>query len=67
MILFSDLPDTKNVIISAHGMLPILEILETCRRRDVISNLLKIVNAVSMTGYFHYLGITDTNLPDYFQ
>ncbi|KAL1998867.1 hypothetical protein VTN02DRAFT_5456 [Thermoascus thermophilus] len=44
-ILF-DLPDTKSVIISAHGMLPILEILETCRRRDVISNLLKIVNLI---------------------
>lgn len=35
------------MILSAHGMLPILEILDTCRRRDVISNLLKIVNAVS--------------------
>lgn len=44
--MFSDLPETKSIIISAHGMLPILEILDTCRRRDVISNLLKIVNAV---------------------
>lgn len=51
LILYADLPETKSVIISAHGMLPILEILENCRRRDVISNLLKIVNAV---GYFHY-------------
>ncbi|KAL8711288.1 MAG: hypothetical protein Q9220_004185 [cf. Caloplaca sp. 1 TL-2023] len=41
-----DLPETKNVIISAHGMLPILEILETCRHRDVIFNLLRIVNAI---------------------
>ncbi|KAL9596418.1 MAG: hypothetical protein Q9219_005802 [cf. Caloplaca sp. 3 TL-2023] len=41
-----DLPDTKNVIISAHGMLPILEILETCRHRDIIFNLLRIVNAI---------------------
>lgn len=44
--VLSDLPDTKNVIISAHGMLPILEILENCRHRDVIFNLLKIVNAI---------------------
>jgi hypothetical protein len=44
--VFADLPETKNIILSAHGMLPILEILDTCRRRDVISNLLKIVNAV---------------------
>ena len=42
--VLSDLPETKNVIISAHGMLPILEILEACRRRDVIFYLLKIVN-----------------------
>lgn len=46
MTIFSDMPETKSVIMSAHGMLPILEILDTCRRRDVISNLLKIVNAV---------------------
>ncbi len=44
--VLSDLPDTKNVIISAHGMLPILEILENCRDRDVIFNLLKIVNTI---------------------
>lgn len=41
-----DLPETKNVIISAHGMLPILEILETCRHRDIIFNLLRIVNSI---------------------
>ena len=44
--VLSDLPDTKSVIISAHGMLPILEILETCRHRDVVFNLLKIVNLI---------------------
>lgn len=49
MTIFSDMPETKSVIMSAHGMLPILEILDTCRRRDVISNLLKIVNAVRYT------------------
>ena len=41
-----DLPDTKNVIITAHGMLPILEILENCRHRDIIFNLLRIVNTI---------------------
>ncbi|OJD14312.1 STE/STE11/CDC15 protein kinase [Emergomyces pasteurianus Ep9510] len=51
MILYADLPETKSVIISAHGMLPILEILENCRRRDVISNLLKIVNAIIFDDY----------------
>lgn len=42
--VLTDLPETKNVIISAHGMLPILEILETCRDRDAIFLLLRIVN-----------------------
>ena len=41
-----DSPDTKGVIISAHGMLPILEILESCKRRDTIFNLLRTVNMV---------------------
>lgn len=41
-----DSPDTKSVIISAHGMLPILEILETCKNRDVLFHLLKIVNTI---------------------
>ncbi|KAL1968784.1 hypothetical protein VTN77DRAFT_1145 [Rasamsonia byssochlamydoides] len=49
--IFCDLPETKSIIISAHGMLPILEILETCRRRDVIFNLLKIVNAIIYNDY----------------
>lgn len=44
--ILSDLPETQSVIISAHGMLPILEILETCRHRDIIFNLLKIVNSI---------------------
>ncbi|KAI9678081.1 MAG: hypothetical protein M1817_006025 [Caeruleum heppii] len=46
MDVLSESPDTKSVIISAHGMLPILEILETCSRRDVILRLLKTVNAI---------------------
>lgn len=44
--VLSDSPDTKSVIISAHGMLPILEILETCRHRDILYNLLKIMNTI---------------------
>lgn len=44
--ILSDTPDLKGIIISAHGMLPILEVLELCTRRDVIVRLLKIVNAI---------------------
>ncbi|KAI5296204.1 hypothetical protein KEM52_005147, partial [Ascosphaera acerosa] len=51
VILFAELPETKSVILGAHGILPILEILDTCRNRDVISNLLKIVNAVIFDDY----------------
>lgn len=39
-------PDIKSVIISSHGMLPILEILETCNRPHIILRLLKIVNMI---------------------
>lgn len=44
-VLFES-PDIKTVIISAHGMLPILEILETCNRPHIILRLLKIVNMI---------------------
>jgi hypothetical protein len=43
--------DAKPLIISAHGMLPILEILEPCTvksRQDMILWLLKVVNTVSL-------------------
>ncbi|KIW85766.1 hypothetical protein Z517_01158 [Fonsecaea pedrosoi CBS 271.37] len=46
MNFFDLFSDTKNVIISAHGLLPILEILEDCMRLDIVLNLLKIVNAI---------------------
>ena len=46
MDVLSESPDTKGVIISAHGMLPILEILETCSRRDVVLRLLRVVNFI---------------------
>ena len=43
---FNLFSETKSVIISAHGVLPILEILEDCMRLDVVLNLLKIINAI---------------------
>lgn len=46
MNYFGAFSETKSVIISAHGVLPILEILEDCNRLDVVLNLLKIVNAL---------------------
>jgi hypothetical protein len=51
LTVFYDLPETKNIIISAHGMLPILEILDICRRRDIILCLLRIVNAIIYDDY----------------
>ncbi|KAI5809592.1 hypothetical protein DFH27DRAFT_152367 [Peziza echinospora] len=39
--------DCKDNIIGAHGMLPILEVLETCKKREVILKLLRIVNAIT--------------------
>lgn len=46
MDILSESPETKITIISAHGMLPVLEVLENCTKREVILKLLKIVNAV---------------------
>ncbi|KAL4809074.1 hypothetical protein BDV18DRAFT_133918 [Aspergillus unguis] len=51
LAVFCDFPETKNIIISAHGMLPILEILDLCRRRDITLCLLKIVNAIIYDDY----------------
>lgn len=51
LTIFCDLSETKNIIISAHGMLPILEILDTCRRRDIVFCLLKVVNAIIYNDY----------------
>lgn len=44
-ILFES-PDTKGVVVASHGMLPILEILDTCLRPLTILRLLKIVNII---------------------
>lgn len=49
MDILTETPETKDNVISAHGMLPILEVLETCTKREVILKLLKIINAVSGT------------------
>ncbi|KAM0715256.1 hypothetical protein Q7P37_008754 [Cladosporium fusiforme] len=45
LILFES-PDTKGVVVASHGMLPILEILDTCMRPLTILRLLKIVNII---------------------
>ncbi|TID13675.1 STE/STE11/CDC15 protein kinase [Venturia nashicola] len=39
-------PELKNIIISSHGMLPILEILDSSSRNDITLRLLKIVNMI---------------------
>ncbi|KAG0127125.1 hypothetical protein HOY82DRAFT_580703 [Tuber indicum] len=46
MDILSESPETKVTIISAHGMLPVLEVLENCTKREVILKLLKIMNAI---------------------
>ncbi|KAI5802119.1 hypothetical protein FPQ18DRAFT_383141 [Pyronema domesticum] len=46
MDILTETPETKDNVISAHGMLPILEVLETCTKREVILKLLKIINAL---------------------
>ena len=48
MQVLYEAPDIKSVVISSHGMLPILEILETCNRPHTILRLLKIVNLIIM-------------------
>ena len=47
MASFDVFEETKQVIVSTHGVLPILEILEDCPRLDIVLNLLKIVNAIT--------------------
>lgn len=50
---FQGFPETKSILIGAHGMLPILEILETCpaQWREVILNLLRIVNLIILNDW----------------
>ena len=44
-VLFEN-PDMRSVVISSHGLLPILEILETYPPRDVSLALLKVINII---------------------
>ena len=44
--ILEESPDVRTVIVSSHGMLPILEILDTCTRTQTILQLLKIVNCI---------------------
>ncbi|KFH45027.1 Cytokinesis protein-like protein [Hapsidospora chrysogenum ATCC 11550] len=49
LLLLWENPEAKNLILSAHGLLPILEILEPCTmksRQYMILQLLKVVNAI---------------------
>lgn len=46
IVSFEQFSETKSVIVSAHGLLPMLEILEDCTRFDIILNLLKIINTI---------------------
>jgi hypothetical protein len=41
-------PEVKTVVISSHGMLPMLEILESCNRPTTILRLLQVVNLIIM-------------------
>ena len=44
--MLTESPELKAVIVSSHGMLPILEILDTCTRPHIILRLLRIVNTI---------------------
>lgn len=44
-VLFEN-PDMRSVVISSHGLLPILEILETYIPRDISLALLKVINII---------------------
>lgn len=44
--ILEESPDVRTVIVSSHGMLPMLEILDTCTRPQTILCLLKIVNCI---------------------
>lgn len=56
--------EAKGLIISAHGMLPILEILEPCTvksRQTTILRLLKVVNTVS-NSLPHYYAMSNISV-----
>jgi hypothetical protein len=45
--VMSDAPEMQSQLVSAHGMLAILEVLEGRGSREVIMRLLQIINLVS--------------------
>jgi len=46
MQIVYEMPDLRTVIMSSHGLLPILEVLEKCQQRDTSLRLLKIINVI---------------------
>jgi hypothetical protein len=49
-------PDAKNLIITAHGLLPLLEILEPCTvksKHNLIYHLLRLVNTVNASSQIY--------------
>ncbi|KAF3160630.1 hypothetical protein TWF225_002644 [Orbilia oligospora] len=42
-----DSPETKTAVIASHGLLPILEVLESGRNREVNITLLRVINALT--------------------
>ena len=54
-----DAPEMQLQLVSSHGMLAILEVLEAKPSRDVIIRLLKIVNLVRLI-FFAQQGFSDT-------
>ena len=47
--IIHETPEMQSQLVSAHGMLAILEVLESRTSRDVTLKLLQIVNAVRRT------------------
>lgn len=52
-----DTPDMQSQLVSAHGMLAIMEVLESRTSRDVTLRLLQIVNTVSLLVPAVYLSL----------
>jgi len=48
LIIMTESPEMQTQLVSSHGMLAILEVLEGRCSRDVIMRLLQIINLVSM-------------------
>lgn len=56
--IMADTPEMQLQLVSSHGMLAILEVLEGKCSRDVSMRLLQIINLVSP---FHLISLSDTN------